>query len=616
MLHLVITHPLHEEQRVALEHDEYIVGRDPDAPIPLRDRKVSRKHARIYRRGDGYFIEDLGSVNGLVIGGTTVRDTRKLTPGLEIDIGGFIVKVVSEEAREALTFSLTGRSEPLRGQVFMLPVGELEVGRVDGNAIVIPDASVSRTHAVLTVDAHSVCVEDQESSNGTFVNDVRVGKRVLEPGDTLRFGNVELRFAVAGAATPSDIGRHLWQRLAGTDLAIKASLGLSLVSLVALLAIVILIVRTPAGASRHVSTAEADYERLIEQGLLRAREQASHGAWDDAIRTYQMVLASDPINATAREGASAAQQERLRDVTLGQARQALTSNLPGRALELAESIPVRTHYGKQAMDLAAAARAVLANDAYNEAAQLCRKRDWRACHEALVRHLSLKPDSASGRKLIAEAEGGLKAARMAFIAWEPPQDEAQLALKVKYPDDELRAAARLYAAGDLAGARQRAQAAASRPGGSRLVELLATAQREQEAAESAFSASDTSKALKHLEAALTADSALLPAELPSKPRQELEARLVDELNRLGEEAFGRGERKEAFRHWLRASDYRPEDSRAIAGLARLEAAASEMLLELSGDDTKTCTQLHEITTMTRPQTTVHLTARARMARCR
>jgi serine/threonine-protein kinase len=47
---------------------------DLDAYDP--DSKVSRKHARIIRRDEAYFIEDLGSTNG-----TFVNRGRRLLPG-------------------------------------------------------------------------------------------------------------------------------------------------------------------------------------------------------------------------------------------------------------------------------------------------------------------------------------------------------------------------------------------------------------------------------------------------------------------------------------------------------------------------------------------------------
>src|SRR6185369_6899195 len=216
MPQLVITHPSHDERRVELVDDEYVLGRDPQVAIPLRDRKVSRRHARVFRRGGSYYIEDLGSVNGVLLGGQPISGSRKLNPGVELDVGGFAVKLISDNAREAVTFTLTGRGPPVRDQVFMLPVGELEVGRVEGAAIVIPDVSVSRTHAVLTVEPGSVIVEDLSSSNGTFVNGVKVGRRELKAGDIVRFGNIDFKFGRAGRISMAR-AKQVWLSFANSD---------------------------------------------------------------------------------------------------------------------------------------------------------------------------------------------------------------------------------------------------------------------------------------------------------------------------------------------------------------------------------------------------------------
>ena len=96
MLKLIVVEPSGNEQRVTLDRDEYILGRDPTVSIPLRDRKVSRQHARIFRKGSALYIEDLGSVNGVLVGGATIQCPRKLTPGLELDVGGFILTVVTD----------------------------------------------------------------------------------------------------------------------------------------------------------------------------------------------------------------------------------------------------------------------------------------------------------------------------------------------------------------------------------------------------------------------------------------------------------------------------------------------------------------------------------------
>lgn len=64
------------------------VGRDPGSVIFLDDFTVSRKHAEIRRRNDGFFVRDLGSLNGTYVNRERVEET-KLAAGDEIQIGKF-----------------------------------------------------------------------------------------------------------------------------------------------------------------------------------------------------------------------------------------------------------------------------------------------------------------------------------------------------------------------------------------------------------------------------------------------------------------------------------------------------------------------------------------------
>ena len=69
--------PVHEDEAYIGRWDADS-GIFPDVDLDSDDpeAKVSRRHARITRRGDQYFIEDLGSTNG-----TFVNRGRRLLPG-------------------------------------------------------------------------------------------------------------------------------------------------------------------------------------------------------------------------------------------------------------------------------------------------------------------------------------------------------------------------------------------------------------------------------------------------------------------------------------------------------------------------------------------------------
>ncbi|MEO1481241.1 MAG: FHA domain-containing protein, partial [Myxococcota bacterium] len=301
MLQLLIATPHGGEERVVLEHDEYILGRDPTVSIPLRDRKVSRQHARIFRRGNAYFIEDMGSVNGVLAGGVAIQSPMKLAPGVELDVGGFILTLLAEQSGRHLTFMFTGRTAPFAGQEFLLPEGDLEVGRVDGNAIVIPDPSVSRNHAQVTVSEHSVIVEDLGSSNGTLINGERITSRTLAHGDVVSFGNVEFEFQTGGGA--SDHSGPFFQQLLASTNTIRLALGLAGATTVALIGALALELGPWSHAPRApIGARELEYERSIDEALKKAERAAQAKDWSLAKTNYDAVLSQDPVNVAARDG--------------------------------------------------------------------------------------------------------------------------------------------------------------------------------------------------------------------------------------------------------------------------------------------------------------------------
>ncbi len=75
--------------------EEASLGRGPDNDIVLRDARTSKYHARIFRDGDHYRIQDLGSLNGTQVNGvTTGSDGAVLDEGDVVQIGAFELRVV------------------------------------------------------------------------------------------------------------------------------------------------------------------------------------------------------------------------------------------------------------------------------------------------------------------------------------------------------------------------------------------------------------------------------------------------------------------------------------------------------------------------------------------
>lgn len=70
----------------------------------------------------------------------------------------------------------------------------LTIGRGRKTDLCLADPTISKKHAVVHLLEGKAVVEDLDSKNGTYVNAERVSKAVLLSGDTLRLGNMELRF--------------------------------------------------------------------------------------------------------------------------------------------------------------------------------------------------------------------------------------------------------------------------------------------------------------------------------------------------------------------------------------------------------------------------------------
>jgi len=71
---------------------------------------------------------------------------------------------------------------------------EIRVGSMDDNDVVISDDTVSRYHCRIVQEDTGYAVVDQRSTNGTFVNKVRVREAFLKPGSIVSVGQSQMRF--------------------------------------------------------------------------------------------------------------------------------------------------------------------------------------------------------------------------------------------------------------------------------------------------------------------------------------------------------------------------------------------------------------------------------------
>src|SRR5437588_404611 len=80
-------------RRYKLADGEYVIGRRSDCQIFVPDMRVSRQHARLWKNGDGWLLEDLGSNNGTFINGVKLQQATAIKADDEIAIANNRIRV-------------------------------------------------------------------------------------------------------------------------------------------------------------------------------------------------------------------------------------------------------------------------------------------------------------------------------------------------------------------------------------------------------------------------------------------------------------------------------------------------------------------------------------------
>jgi hypothetical protein len=94
-----------------------------------------------------------------------------------------------------VTITASGRdgSAPIR-----VDRARFAIGRALDNQLVIEDSRVSRYHAAVLIVDTACSIRDLESTNGTWVNGIRIREKRLLDGDVVSLGGTELRIGIVG----------------------------------------------------------------------------------------------------------------------------------------------------------------------------------------------------------------------------------------------------------------------------------------------------------------------------------------------------------------------------------------------------------------------------------
>jgi len=127
---------------IPLDEQSMTIGRHASCQIILPDHTVSRNHARISRRDDGYYIEDLESRNGTYVNGRRINTPTRLTNDDQIQLYDISLTFL-EEQPAGTTISIQSRVTPqpwsstdidqsLEGMTSTETVAEMDIAREEG----------------------------------------------------------------------------------------------------------------------------------------------------------------------------------------------------------------------------------------------------------------------------------------------------------------------------------------------------------------------------------------------------------------------------------------------------------------------------------------------------
>ena len=162
---------------------ETSLGRAKNSDIQLASNIASRSHAVISRRKKGWFITDTGSRAGTFVNGEKISEATRIYHDDVISIGGVDYVFIAPHAGKGDNNSaLKQANKQVHGCIingatgFEYPIqdGRINIGRSEGNDIVIDDPSVSRFHASVRYTDEGWVVTDRNSATGVGVNGYRV----------------------------------------------------------------------------------------------------------------------------------------------------------------------------------------------------------------------------------------------------------------------------------------------------------------------------------------------------------------------------------------------------------------------------------------------------------
>jgi ABC-type multidrug transport system ATPase subunit/pSer/pThr/pTyr-binding forkhead associated (FHA) protein len=222
---LIVQEPGQAKATVSIEGPRCGIGRDPSNQVVVQHDSVSRLHAQVELREAGYWVTDLGSMNGTSVNG------RRLEPNTAVKLkDGDIIRIGDQHGNSvSITFSAelpeaAGREViRLDHQRELAGLKSYTLGRDASNRVHLDHPSVSRRHARMDQTPTGHRLTDLGSTNGTFLNGQRLrAPSPVKDGDVIQIGPFKLVYDQDGLTRYAPDGNY---RLDGLHLQTDVEIG-------------------------------------------------------------------------------------------------------------------------------------------------------------------------------------------------------------------------------------------------------------------------------------------------------------------------------------------------------------------------------------------------------
>ena len=420
----IVTKDKKQLAKVSLTGNTFVAGRSHDCNLPLDETLASRRHIEVTFVRGAYWIRDCGSRNGTLVNGEKIADNYELKDGDEVEIGSTRLKFAWDKSRQdeeqdedktrAASFADAGKKlpgqqvvekknkgnfqvkarvvdGPLAGGVFRNWEGPLTIGRGLENHVVLLDDAVSTGHARIVQEGESYFIEDLKSSNGTFLDGVKVQKTKLSDGQKIKVGISTLVFEMV------DLQKQ------------RKTFKIALIT-VASIAVVAL-------AAKLLQPAD-----IAGQHIAMAQSYAAKNDWAKAKDEYEAAIKIDPNRTEAKRGVEAAKEAIEAGELLKMADDEASAENYDKAKELCYRVQRNFPNNPRAAELVAVIKSI-------ENAKIAfSARNWAAAKSLLEKAQDKYPQSKLIRLRLDEAqhelvaEGNLSQAKNALL-----HEQSQLA---------------------------------------------------------------------------------------------------------------------------------------------------------------------------------------------